>query len=237
LPEKPTELNDGLLTASEVAQLKLNADWVVLSVCNTGAAGKPDAEALSGLAVRSSMPAGARFDELRVNQAASRWPPSSWPTEGPCRNAIVAGAAQRGRANTAASIMADQHKSRATLVAERERAAQALADLKVERGSVQARAATAESEIMPLRYAAELLGMGGNDERAIRLLIALMVLCCDPLRNRFDGRCVVTAINHRLNHIWSEVPSIAAMLTRSSVTAAVGQERNRAERRKRRDGP
>ena len=34
---------------------------------------------------------------------------------------------------------------------------------------------------MPLRYAAELLGLGGDDERAIRLLIALMVLCCDPL--------------------------------------------------------
>jgi CHAT domain-containing protein len=35
LPEHPTEFNDGLLTASEVAQLKLNADWVVLSACNT----------------------------------------------------------------------------------------------------------------------------------------------------------------------------------------------------------
>jgi hypothetical protein len=34
---------------------------------------------------------------------------------------------------------------------------------------------------VPLRYAAELLGMDGDDERAIRWLIALMVLCCDPL--------------------------------------------------------
>jgi hypothetical protein len=96
-------------------------------------------------------------------------------------DAIVAGAAQRGRAKTAASIMADQRKARASLVAERERAAQALADLKVERGEVQARATIAESEAMPLRYAAELIGMGGDDERAIRWLIALMVLCCDPL--------------------------------------------------------
>ena len=40
-------------------------------------------------------------------------------------------------------------------------------------GSVQSRAAIAESEAMPLRYAVELLGMGGDDERAIRLLIAL----------------------------------------------------------------
>ncbi len=34
LREKPTQFDDGLLTASEVAQLKLNADWVVLSACN-----------------------------------------------------------------------------------------------------------------------------------------------------------------------------------------------------------
>src|SRR5262249_19594956 len=50
IPEKPTELDDGLLMASEVAQLKLNADWVVLSACNTAAEGKPGAEPLSGLA-------------------------------------------------------------------------------------------------------------------------------------------------------------------------------------------
>jgi hypothetical protein len=75
----------------------------------------------------------------------------------------------------------DLRKSRAMLVAEREQAAEALADLKLERGRVQARATIAESEAMPLHYAAELLGMGGDDERAIRLLIALMVLCCDPL--------------------------------------------------------
>jgi CHAT domain-containing protein/tetratricopeptide (TPR) repeat protein len=42
--------DDGLLTASEVAQLELDADWVVLSACNTAAGGKGDAEALSGLA-------------------------------------------------------------------------------------------------------------------------------------------------------------------------------------------
>ena len=58
-PERPTDLDDGLLTASEVAQLKLNADWVVLSACNTAAGDKPGAEALSGLA-RAFFYAGAR---------------------------------------------------------------------------------------------------------------------------------------------------------------------------------
>ena len=50
-PEKGTALDDGLLTASEVAQLKLNADLVILSACNTAAGDDADgAEGLSGLA-------------------------------------------------------------------------------------------------------------------------------------------------------------------------------------------
>jgi CHAT domain-containing protein len=59
IPKQPSALDDGLLTASEVAQLKLNADWVVLSACNTIAGDRPGAEALSGLA-RAFFYAGAR---------------------------------------------------------------------------------------------------------------------------------------------------------------------------------
>ena len=47
------------VVARRVAQLKLNADWVVLSACNTIAGDKPGAEALSGLA-RLFLYAGAR---------------------------------------------------------------------------------------------------------------------------------------------------------------------------------
>jgi hypothetical protein len=115
---------------------------------------------------------------------------------------IVAGAAQRGRAHAATG-------ARTALIAERERDALALADLKVERGGVQARATIAESEAMPLRYAAELLGMGGDDERASRLLIALMVLCCDPL-----AIALTAAVSARRSiTIWSEAPSIPGVLT------------------------
>ena len=45
-PKAPTEEDDGLLTASEVAALKLDADWVVMSACNTAGGGEPGAEAL-----------------------------------------------------------------------------------------------------------------------------------------------------------------------------------------------
>ena len=43
------EGEDGLLTMGEIFRLKLNADWVVLSACNTGAAEGKGAEAISGL--------------------------------------------------------------------------------------------------------------------------------------------------------------------------------------------
>ncbi len=50
-PKQASPADDGLLTASEVAQLRMNADWVLLSACNTAApAGRSGAEGLSGLA-------------------------------------------------------------------------------------------------------------------------------------------------------------------------------------------
>ncbi len=59
-PETGSALDDGLLTAGEISQLKLDADWVVLSACNTAAPdGTPGAEGLSGLA-RAFFYAGAR---------------------------------------------------------------------------------------------------------------------------------------------------------------------------------
>jgi CHAT domain-containing protein len=71
-PEHATEFDDGLLTASEVAQLKLNADWVVLSACNTASADKPGAEALSGLA-RAFFYAGARSLVVSMSIGVQIW--------------------------------------------------------------------------------------------------------------------------------------------------------------------
>jgi CHAT domain-containing protein len=58
-PPVPSEADDGLLTSSEIATLKMDADWVVLSACNTAAGDKVGADALSGLA-RAFFFAGAR---------------------------------------------------------------------------------------------------------------------------------------------------------------------------------
>lgn len=61
---------DGLLTTSEIPQLKLDAGIVVLSACNTGAASQIDFEAYSGLA-SAFLQAGAR------SVLVSHWPVKS----------------------------------------------------------------------------------------------------------------------------------------------------------------
>jgi CHAT domain-containing protein len=50
---------DGLLAMEEIFGLRLNADWIVLSACNTGAGKEQGAEALSGLC-RAFFYAGTR---------------------------------------------------------------------------------------------------------------------------------------------------------------------------------
>lgn len=67
-PATATDEEDGFLTASEVTALRLDADWVILSACNTAAGdGSEGAPGLSGLA-RAFFYAGAR------NLLASHWP-------------------------------------------------------------------------------------------------------------------------------------------------------------------
>ena len=58
-PSVTGEEGDGLLTMEEILGLKLDADWVVLSACNTGAGAGAGAEAASGLG-RAFFYAGTR---------------------------------------------------------------------------------------------------------------------------------------------------------------------------------
>lgn len=55
----PESGEDGLLGASEIARLRLDADWVILSACNTAAGADGGAPAYSGLATAFAQ-AGAR---------------------------------------------------------------------------------------------------------------------------------------------------------------------------------
>ncbi|MDB5696588.1 MAG: hypothetical protein JWN21_2131, partial [Sphingomonas bacterium] len=63
----PAGEDDGLLTASEIMRLRIGADWVVLSACNTAAGADSDEAGLTGLA-RAFLHAGGR------NLLASHWP-------------------------------------------------------------------------------------------------------------------------------------------------------------------
>ena len=66
-PETSSREDDGLLAASEVAGMRLSADWVILSACNTASAdGTPGADSLSSLG-RAFLYAGAG------SLLASRW--------------------------------------------------------------------------------------------------------------------------------------------------------------------
>ena len=68
---------DGLLTMEEILPLKLDADWVVLSACNTGAGAWAGAEAASGLG-RAFFYAGSRSLLL-----------TNWPVDSPAARDLV----------------------------------------------------------------------------------------------------------------------------------------------------
>jgi len=80
--------SDGLLGMSEILSLKLDADWVVLSACNTAAADGAAAEAVSGLG-RAFFYAGARA--LLV---------SNWPVETVSARLLTTGIFRRQAADS-----------------------------------------------------------------------------------------------------------------------------------------
>ena len=101
------------------------------------------------------------------------------PSAAARRDGAIAEATERGRTASALNIVGGQRKARGELVGERQREAL---------GSPQDRTRQrgpsgwpAETEAAPIRYVAELVGADADSERAIRWLIALLVLCCDPL--------------------------------------------------------
>lgn len=107
LPDNPTSEDDGLLTASRVAKLKLNADWAVLSACNTAAGDQPGAEGLSGLA-RAFFYAGARA--LLV---------SHWPVNSDATVALTTGAFTELRKNSTIGRAEAFRRSMRAMIADR----------------------------------------------------------------------------------------------------------------------
>ena len=87
----------------------------------------------------------------------------------------------KDRTKAADAIIRQAKTDREALSGRRQKADDALADLKAERAALGAKGKQIETEAAPIRYVAELIGTDTDSERAIRWLILMMVLCCDPL--------------------------------------------------------
>ncbi len=104
-PQVASGDDDGLLTASEVTGLKLDADWVILSACNTAAGGEKGGEALSGLA-RAFFYAGARA--LLV---------SHWYVDSAATVELITGAFRQMQANPQIGRAEAMRRAMASLIA------------------------------------------------------------------------------------------------------------------------
>ena len=93
--------DDGLLTMGEILGLQLNADWIILSACNTGAGDGIGAKAVSGLG-RAFFYAGTRG--LLV---------TNWPVETYSAKLLTTGLFERYAADTKAG---NAHALRETIV-------------------------------------------------------------------------------------------------------------------------
>ena len=94
---------------------------------------------------------------------------------------MVDGAAAKGKSKQAANVMRDQQHQRAQLVSERDQARRELASLKASRSSGSAQHKVDEAESAPVVWAARMVGIDRDPEVIIRGIIALIVMCLDPL--------------------------------------------------------
>jgi ribosomal protein L37E len=95
-------------------------------------------------------------------------------------DSIIEEAAKRGRTNGVLPAIDGELKARQVLAGERRREASTLTDLKAERATLGANGRQIEAEAVPTRGVAKGIGGDTDSEGAIRWLLALMLLCCDP---------------------------------------------------------
>ena len=87
-----------------------------------------------------------------------------------------------GRPLGAMTIADQKRRERAEIAAERQREAQALGSLQIEKAKIDAQRRRAEAEVGPVRYLAELVGIPTTDlERAVRLVTLALVAVLDPM--------------------------------------------------------
>jgi hypothetical protein len=100
-------------------------------------------------------------------------------------DAAIEEATRLGRPVGAMTISDQKRRDRADIVAGRQREAQALASLQIEKAKIDAQRRRAEADVGPVRYLAELIGTPA--ERPVRLLTLALVAVLDA---RFVAACL-----------------------------------------------
>jgi hypothetical protein len=97
-------------------------------------------------------------------------------------DAAIEESTRLGRPVGAMTISDQKRRDRADIVAARQREAQALAGLQIEKAKIDAQRRRAEADVGPVRYLAELIGTPATDlERPVRLLTLALVAVLDPM--------------------------------------------------------
>jgi hypothetical protein len=93
-------------------------------------------------------------------------------------DAIIGGATARGKMQSALAIIADQSRTRADLVGQRQSASQKLAGMKVSRTAVAGEGRQVDADLGPVKYLAAVIGAA--DDQTLRGLILIVSLLLDP---------------------------------------------------------
>jgi len=93
-------------------------------------------------------------------------------------DAAIEEATRRGRAVGAMTLAGEQRRMRDGLVAARQKQADGLVVLRAQRPALGGQRQRVEASTGPVRYLAVMAGV--ETEAAVRCLILLMMLCCDP---------------------------------------------------------
>jgi hypothetical protein len=97
-------------------------------------------------------------------------------------DAAIEESTRLGRPTSAMTIADQKRHDRADIVAARQREAQALASLQIEKAKIDVQRRRAEADVGPVRYLAELIGTPATDlERPVRLLTLALVAVLDPM--------------------------------------------------------
>jgi hypothetical protein len=113
-------------------------------------------------------------------------------------DAAIGEMVKRGRTSGALEAIGTQRRTREVLVAQRRSEAEALAGMKAAKAAATAKVHAIEVETAPIRFVAELVG--GSTEQAIRWLILLIVLCCDPLAIALTAAAAAAARSEKMRY-------------------------------------